>query len=172
MFYGTPETVIRQSPFRDQTMDMWIPLQRTAEGMQDRDETRGIAFGFVLFMEHVEHNTADCLKETVEKRSVFEKEGPQIFIDGKNAVSMGTGDEFKSHAVGAFLGILDPAGRTETAFASERNELHVVAMRAHVHSAPKRRVATMDHSVYVSNNRRTWMELINHFFIMVCKNLL
>ena len=85
---------------------------------------------------------------------------------------MGTGDEFKSHTVGAFLRIFDSAGRTKAAFASERNKLHVIAMRAHVHSAPKRRVTAMDHSVHVSNDNGAGMKLINHFLIMVGKNLL
>jgi len=56
-------------------MDMRVPLQRTAKGMQYRDEARGIVFGFVLFVKHVKYNTADSLKEAVQKRSVFEKEG-------------------------------------------------------------------------------------------------
>ena len=83
---------------------------------------------------------------------------------------MSAGDKLKSHTGGAFLGIFDPTGRTKAAFASERYKLHVIAMRAYVHSAPKRRVATMNHSVHVSNDNRTRMKLINHFLIMVSEN--
>ena len=172
MINSTPEPIIRQSSFRDQTMDMRVPLQRASKSMQDRDETRCIVFGFILFVKHVENNTADGLEEAVEKRTVFEKEGAQIFVNGKNTVSVGTGDEFKGHTGRTFLGIFDPAGRTKAAFATKRNKLHVVAERTHIHSAPERRVAAMDHSVNVRNDDRSRTKLINYFFIMVCENFL
>lgn len=172
MFYGTPETIIRQSTFRDEAMDVRIPFQRATKGMEDRDEAGGIAFGFVLFMKHVKNDAADSLKETIQKRTVFQKERPKVLIDGKNTVTMGTGDKFEGHTGGALLGISDSTGRAESAFATKRNKFHMVAMRANIHSASKRGVATMNHSVYVRNNDRTGMKLINHFFIMVSENLL
>ena len=42
-----PEAVIRKTTFRDQTVDMGIPFQRPAKGMQDTDEPRNEISGFV-----------------------------------------------------------------------------------------------------------------------------
>ena len=42
-----PEAVIGKPTFRDQTVDMWIPFQRPAKGMQDTDEPRDEISGFV-----------------------------------------------------------------------------------------------------------------------------
>lgn len=172
MLHITPETIIRKSSFCDKAVDVRIPVKWASEGMQDTDKAGRKPFGFVLLVEHVENDTADSLKETVQKRTVFQKERTEILINGKNTVSVSTGDKFKSHTSGTLLRIFDPTGGAKAAFATKGNKLHVVAMRAYVHSAPKGRVATMDHPVHVSNDNRAGMKLINHFLVMVGKNLL
>ena len=172
MLHITPETIIRKYAFCDEAVDVWVPVQWSSEGVQHTDKAGRKPFGFVLLVEHVENDTADSLKETVQKRAVFQKERTEILINGKNTVSVSTGDKFKSHTSGTFLGIFDPTGRAKAAFATKGNKLHVIAMRAYVHSAPKGRVATMDHPVHVVNDNRTGMKLINHFFVVVCENLL
>ena len=47
MFYDPPEAVIREAAFRKETVNMWIPFQGSAEGMQDTDEPRDKVFGFI-----------------------------------------------------------------------------------------------------------------------------
>jgi len=42
-----PEAVIGESNLSKQTMDVWIPFQRSAEGMQDTDEARDKVSAFV-----------------------------------------------------------------------------------------------------------------------------
>jgi len=60
--------------------------------------------------------------------------------------------------------------RAETAFTAKGNELKISTMRATVHGAAIRRVATMKHFVNVFDNRSPWMEFVNHMFIIISKN--
>ena len=77
---------------------------------------------------------------------------PQLLINGKNTVPVRAVNEFEGHTVGAFLGILNATGRAETTFAAEGNKLHISAVRATVHGAPKRGVTTVNHLVNVIDN--------------------
>lgn len=90
-----PEAVIGEAALSKKTMDMWIPFQRSAEGMQDTDETGDKVSAFVHFMEHSENDAAYGLEKTVKEGAVIEKERAQIFINGKNEMSVGTVNEFK-----------------------------------------------------------------------------
>lgn len=70
----SPEAVIGEAALGKKTMDMWIPFERPAEGMQDTDETGDKVFAFVHFMEHPENNTAYSVKKAVKEGAVIEKE--------------------------------------------------------------------------------------------------
>ena len=172
MFDDTPEALIRETAFRNEAMDMWIPFEGSPKGMKDADKAWNKVFRFVEVMEHTQDNTADSLKETVKERTVFQKEVAQFIINGENTVTVCAADQFKSDLSGALLGVFDPAGGAETAFAAKRNELQVAAVRTAIHGTAKRRVAAVDHFIHVFNDRITWMQCINHFFIMVFKNIL
>lgn len=65
-----PEAVIGEAAFSKKTMDMRIPFQRSAEGMQDTDETGDKVSAFVQFKEHSENDTADGLKKAVKPGAV------------------------------------------------------------------------------------------------------
>lgn len=70
----SPEAIIGEAALSKKTMDMWIPFQRSAEGMQDTDETGDKVSAFVQFMEHSENDTANSLKKAVKQGTVIEKE--------------------------------------------------------------------------------------------------
>lgn len=70
----SPEAVIGEAALSKKTMDMWIPFQRSAKGMQDTDETGDKVSAFVQFMEHSENNTANSLKKAVKQGAVTQKE--------------------------------------------------------------------------------------------------
>ncbi len=74
MFYNSPEAVIGESAFGKKTMDMGIPFQRPAEGMQDTDETGDKVSAFVQFMEHSENDAANSLKKAAKQGPVIQKE--------------------------------------------------------------------------------------------------
>lgn len=76
MIVNPPETVIRETAFRNEAVDMWIPLQGTAKCMKDTDKARNKVFRFVEVKEHTQDNTADSVKKALKKRTVFKKEVP------------------------------------------------------------------------------------------------
>ena len=72
-------------------------------------------------------------------------------------MTVGDIDQLKGHGRSALHGVEIPTGRTEAAVAAERNEFHFSAVRAAVHGATQGGVATVDHFIYVFNNRSMWM---------------
>ena len=172
MFDDTPEALIRETAFRNEAMDMWIPFEGSPKGMKDANKAWNKVFRFVEVMEHTQDNTADSLKETVKERTVFQKEVAQFIINGENTVPVCAADQFKSDLSGALLGVFDPAGGAETAFAAKRNELQVAAVWAGIHGAAKRRITTIDHLRDIFHFNISGMKCILNDFIIVFKNLL
>ena len=62
---------------------------------------------------------------------------------------MGAGNQFESHGTGSVLAILNTAGRTEPALAAEWNKLKVATMGTSIHCPAKRRIAAVNHLIYV-----------------------
>lgn len=74
VFNDSPEAVIGEAAFGKKTMDMRIPFEGPAEGVEDTDKTGDKISGFVQFMEHSENDTANSLKKAVKQGTVIEKE--------------------------------------------------------------------------------------------------
>lgn len=172
MLYRSPKAVIGITTFRNKAVNMWIPFKRTTKSMKHTNKTGDEVFGFIQPVKHTKDNTTDSMKKAVQKRAVFQKKMAQFFVDGKNTMPMSTVDKFKGHTGRTFMGIFHTAGRAETAFAAERNELHVVAGRADIHGTAKRRVATMNHLRDVFHFDIPGMKSILNDFIIVFKNFL
>lgn len=103
------------------------------------------------------------------------KEGPiipELFINGKDAVSVCNVDEFKGHRSSASHGIQVTAGGAKPAVASKRDKLKLTAVRAAIHSTAKGRVAAVDHLIDIFHLRDSGMKSIFNFFIMVGKDFL
>ena len=97
------------------------------------------------------------MKETVKKGTIFEKVISEVFINGKDTVTVLDIDELKGHTGSTFHRVFVPAGRTETAVTAERDKFHVPTVRTTVHGTTKSGIAAMDHFIYVFYNRMTWM---------------
>ena len=63
------------------------------------------------------------MKETVKKGTVFEKVISEMFINGKDTVSVLDIDELKGHTGSAFHGILVSTGRTKTTVTAEKEQI-------------------------------------------------
>ena len=61
----SPKTVIRETTFSKEAVDMWIPMERTTKSMKDTDKAGDKVFGFIQREKQTEDDTADSLKETV-----------------------------------------------------------------------------------------------------------
>lgn len=172
MFDNSPVAVIREAAFRKEAVDMWIPFKRSAEGMKNADETGHKIFGFVHFMEKPEDDTANSLKKAVKEGAVIEEERAQVFINGKNEMSVGAVNEFKGHFSRAVNTVFIAAGGAKLGMAAERDKFKFTAMRAAEHGTAIRGITTVDHLLNVFYNNGTGMKRIFNFFIVFFKNLL
>ena len=167
-----PETIIAIAAFRDETMNVGIPLEVPAKSMQDHDKTGSKILGFIQLEKHPGNHTVYCMKKTVKEREVPKEKIPEVFIDGEDTMAVPDIDGFKRHGGITLHGLFIAAGRTEAAVAPERNKLKVAAMRAAIHGTPKRRVATGKHFIDVLHLGFSGMESVFNFFIIVGKNSL
>lgn len=154
MFKRAPSPGAANAAFGNETVDMWIPFEVTAKGMQDTDKAGSKTFRFVGGLEHSEDNTAYGRKKTIQKLPVLQKERTELFGDGEDAVPVGDINELEGHGGSSVNGIFNTTGR------------------AAVHGAAKGRVSTVDHFFNILDNGLSWMKKIDHFFVMVSKNVL
>ena len=168
----TPEAVITQAAFREETVDMRIPFEIPAERMENHDETGSVMFGFTEFEKHTGNDTVDCVKKTVEQRAILEEEISEVVVNRENTMPMSDGDEFKRHTGSAFHGVFIATGRTETAVAAERDKFKISTVSAGVHGTAERRVATVNHFIYVFYLRTSGMKSIFDFLIIIGKDSL
>ena len=172
MFNRTPRCDITGSAFRNKSVYVRIPLKIPTESVKDTDDTGSKVFCFIHFGEHAKNNIADRVKKTVKKAAVVEEINTEFFRNGKNTVSVNAGNKFAGHVEGTELIVFVAAGRTETALATEGNELHGTATGTAIHGTTVRRVTTMNHLANIFNDSRTRMKFVNYMFIIISKNRL
>lgn len=98
------------------------------------------------------------MKKAVQQGTVLEEEGAKVFVDGKDAVSVGDIDKFKRHRGSAFHGILIAAGGAETTVTAKGDKPEFSAFGTAVHGTAIGRITTVDHLIHVFNDRIAWME--------------
>ena len=172
MFYMTPESVIAETAFGNETVDMGVPFQVPAEGMEDHDKAGDEIQRSILFKKHTGNNAVDRMEETVQKRTIMEEKIAELGIDGEYTMTVGGIDEFERHGGSAFHGVFIAAGRAEAAVTAERDEFQFSAVRTAVHSAAKGRIATVYHLIDIFHLSIPGVEGIYDFFVMVSKNFL
>ena len=87
---GTPKAVLVKSTFGNEAMDMRVPFEITAKGMQDTDKTGNKISFMIEIIEETGNDLINSLEEAVKKGTVCEEERTQFFSDGKDTVSMRT----------------------------------------------------------------------------------
>lgn len=118
---------------------------------------RSAVFRFVLLIKHAKNNISNGMKETIEERTVIEKERAKFFRNSKHTVTMDTANELTGHMKRALQIIFVTASRAESRFTSKRNKLQFPTVWASQKSATKRRVTTMNHFVDIFNDGSPWM---------------
>ena len=169
---GTPEAGVTDTALGDEAVDVGIPFEVTAKGMEDTDKTGSKAFGFIVFVEHTENDAFCGSKKAVEEGTVGKEEGPELFRNGEDAVAVGDVQDLKGHGRGTVNGVFRTAGGTETAVAAERDKFEFTTLIAAIHGTTERRVTAVKHPVNVPNDGLPGMENVKHFFIMVFKDVL
>ena len=112
-----PETIIAVTTFRNKAVYVRVPLQISAKGVEYHDETGSKVHGLILFKKHTGDNAVYGMEG-----AVIEKKLPELFINGKNTMTVGDIDQLKGHGRSALHGVEIPTGRAEAAVAAERNK--------------------------------------------------
>ena len=120
--------------------------------MKDRNETRSKQLRFILPVEHSEDNRANSAEKAVQELTVFKKKMSEGVIDCKDAVTVLGIDDFRRHGKGTVNRIPVAAGRTEAAFATERNKFKVAAFFTPPHDTAISGVSAVDHLIDILND--------------------
>lgn len=172
MLYNFPETVIRKAAFGKKAVNMRIPFQGSAEGVQDTDKAGYEVSALIHLVEKPEDDTADSLEEAVKQGTVIQEERTQVFINGEDDMPVSTAEEFKGHFSGAFNAVLIATGRAEFGMAAKGDEFKFVTVSTAKHGATERGIPTINHFFDVFHDNGTGMKDILYFFIVFFKNLL
>lgn len=100
-----PEAIITVATFRDETMDVRIPFEIPAEGMEDHDKTGSKIHGFVLLEKHAGNNAVYGMEKAVKEGTVIEKKVTELFINGKDTMTVCNIDELKGHRGSTLHGV-------------------------------------------------------------------
>ena len=150
-----PETIIAVTTLRNKAVYMWVPFQIPAKGVKDHDETGSKVHGLILFKKHTGDNAVYGMEETVKERTVIEEKLPELFINGKNTMTVGDIEQLKGHGSSTLHCVEIPAGRAEAAMAAKRNKFELSTEGTAIHSPTKGRVTTVDHFIHVFYHRLT-----------------
>jgi hypothetical protein len=170
--FPAPHATITQASFGDEAMDMGIPLEVSAKSMKYADKTRSELFSFIIFMKHTEYHTANRRKQTSKESTVLQEKRTQLLSNGKDAMPMCTVDNLKRHGRSPVDGIFVSTGGTETAMAAEWHKLKSTTFRTTIHGTAISRITTVNHFINIIYDRLTRMQYVQHFFIMIFKNIL
>ena len=116
------ETIIAVTTFRNKAVYVRVPLQISAKGVEYHDETGSKVQGLIPFKKQTGDNAVYGMEETVKEGTVIQEKLPELFINGKNTMTVGDIDQLKGHGRSALHGVEIPTGRAETAVAAERNK--------------------------------------------------
>ena len=172
MFYNPPEAIIRKVALGKKAVNMWIPFQGPAEGVQDADKAGDEVSAFIHLMEKPEDDTADVLEEAVKQGTVIEEERAQVFINGEDDMPVSTAKEFKGHFSGAVNAVFVTAGRAKFGMAAKGDEFKFAAMSTAIHGSAKGGIPTVNHLFDVFHDNGTGMKDIFCFLIVFFQNFL
>ena len=167
MFYTLPGSNTPDSDFRDEDVNMRIPLEATTKGMENANETRGETLSFIEFAEHAKNDIADGMKETVEQRTISAEKDAKFFRNGENTVPVNTLNNFERHRSSALNGIEITTGRAKTTFAAKRNKFERTTRRTPIHSSAVSRISAMNHLFDAFENNRASLKGVLDFFEVV-----
>lgn len=146
MEIGTPGSKVASAAFGNEGMDMGIPFQIPAKSMKDTDKAWGKVFRFVELKKHPQDDIPDRMEQAVKEGVVLKKKDTEFLRDGKDTMSVGTGDHLAGHTESAFLVVQVSAGGAEAALTGKRDKFKMTTVRAAKKSAAKRRVMATEHA--------------------------
>lgn len=73
MGIGTPGVEVTGAAFGDKGVDVWVPFQVSAEGMEDTDKARGKVLGLVKVEKHPQDDIPDRMEQAVKEGTVLKE---------------------------------------------------------------------------------------------------
>ena len=140
--------------------------------MKYTDKARYKVFRFVEFVKHMQKDTTDGLKQTVNERAVNEEKWTEILINGKNQMSVGAANQFKRHFCRTIYAVFIATGGAKFRMTAKRNKFELTATRTSIHGTAIGRIPTINHLLDIFHDNRTRMENVLNFLIMFFENLL
>ncbi|MCU7378805.1 hypothetical protein OBO34_10610 [Clostridiales Family XIII bacterium ASD5510] len=142
------------SPLGDEHMDVRVPFQVTAEGMQCGDHARPEVLLMVLAVKPVGEYLGGGPEEDMEEAAVLTEVGAQLLRDGEDNMAVPAVDELEGDGIGTVRLVGGAAGVAETAVAAERDEFVCAAVRAYVEGAAEVRVTAVDSLLHLRPDNR------------------
>ena len=142
-------------------------MKTTPKGMKNANKSGSKTLGFIELAEHTKNDVTNRMKKTVEQRAILAKKDAKLFRDGKNTVTMNALNNFERHGSSTLDRIEVSTGRTETAFAAERNKFERTTRRTPVHSAAVSRISAMDHLFDAFKDNGASLKGVLDFFVVI-----
>ena len=142
-------------------------MKTTPKGMKNANKSGSKTLRFIELAEHTMNDVTNRMKKTVEQRAILAKKDAKLFRDGKNTVTMNALNNFERHGSSTLDRIEVSTGRTETAFAAERNKFERTTRRTPVHSSAASRISAMNHLFDAFKNNRASFKGVFNFVIVI-----
>ncbi len=141
-------------------MDMRIPLEVTAEGMERTDDSRSKGFLVIEGVHPVGDHLSRSLEQKIKKSAVFSKELTKLLGNRKDNVSVAAVDQLCGDGIGTISLISGATGIAETRFTAEGDIVEVIAVMTVVESIALFQITTIQHFFHFIPDDRTnaWIE--------------
>lgn len=119
---------IAAGTFGNNHMDMRIPLEVTAKGMERADDSRSKRFLMIERVHPIGNNLSRGLEENIKKLSITTKKFTEFLRDRKDNVPVAAVNQLCGNGISTICLIGGTAGIAESGFASERHIVKLIAV--------------------------------------------
>lgn len=100
-----PAGTVAGTPFGNEAVDVGVPFEVTAEGVEDEDEAGGELFLLIELCKHAEDDGGHGMEEAVKEAAVFKEEVAELAGDGEDTVAVGAVEHLQGDGGGTPAGI-------------------------------------------------------------------
>jgi hypothetical protein len=150
-----PRSEVAASTFRNDHVDMRIPLEVTTEGMERTDDPRSKGFLVIERVHPVGDHLSRSFEQKIKKGAVLSKEFTKFLGNGKNNVPVAAVDQLCGDGIGTIGLIGGAAGITETRFTAKGDKVKAFAVMTVVESITLFQITTIQHFFNFILNDRT-----------------
>lgn len=135
-------------------MNMGIPFEIAAEGMQRADDSRSKGLLMILAVKPVGNDLGRCFKKDSKQAAVPSEKLTELLGDGKDNVPVAAVDELGRDRICSVSLVSRTAGIAEAGFTAERHKAEVIAVRTAIQSIALFQIPTMKHFLNLGLHNR------------------